>query len=278
MIMEGEMSTTNRKESTETTETTDVEATADPRTPGEKVDVVLDVQEVEKQFNGLVALDGVSMTVHEGEIVGLIGPNGAGKTTLFNCISGTFSPTSGTVSLHDERISGLSAHEVARRGLVRTFQIARPLKELTVVENAMVGAHIHTRRRREAREIATEQLAFVGLEDHADELAGDLTVGAQKRLELARAIATWPDILLLDEIMAGLTPTETDEMLTLFRKLRDRGMSLLIIEHDMDAIMNVSDRVKVLDNGRSIAFGTPEAIVEDERVVEAYLGEVDPDA
>lgn len=246
----------------------------DESAPDEEENVVLAVQDVEKRFSGLVALDGVSMSVREGEIVGLIGPNGAGKTTLFNCISGTFATTAGSVSLRGERITGLSAHEVARRGLVRTFQIARPLEELTVVENAMVGAHIHTRRRHEAREIATEQLTFVGLAEKSDEPAGDLTIGEQKRLELARAIATRPDVLLLDEIMAGLTPTETEEMLGLFGTLRDQGLSLIIIEHDMDAIMNVSDRVKVLDNGCGIAFDTPEVVVEDERVVEAYIGEV----
>jgi branched-chain amino acid transport system ATP-binding protein len=167
---------------------------------------------------------------------------------------------------------------MARRGLARTFQITRPLEELTVVENAMVGAHIHTRRRAEARELAMEQLAFVGLEDRAGETAGDLTIGAQKRLELARAVATRPKVLLLDEIMAGLTPSESEELLGLFRQLRERGTSLLVIEHDMAAIMNISDRVKVLDNGKGIAYGPPEEVVEDERVIEAYIGGVDLDA
>jgi branched-chain amino acid transport system ATP-binding protein len=241
-------------------------------------DVVLDARDVRKTFAGLVALDGVSMSVQSGEIVGLIGPNGAGKTTLFNCISGTFPPTEGSVTLDGEDVTGRAAHEMARRGLARTFQITRPLEELTVVENAMVGAHIHTRRRSEAREIAMEQLAFVGLEDRAGELAGDLTIGAQKRLELARAAATRPKVLLLDEIMAGLTPSESEELLGLFRQLRERGTSLLVIEHDMAAIMNISDRVKVLDNGKGIAYGPPEAVVEDERVIEAYIGGVDLDA
>jgi branched-chain amino acid transport system ATP-binding protein len=241
-------------------------------------DVVLDARDVRKTFAGLVALDGVTMSVERGEIVGLIGPNGAGKTTLFNCISGTFPPTEGSVTLDGEDVTGRAAHEMARRGLARTFQITRPLEELTVVENAMVGAHIHTRRRAEAREIAMEQLAFVGLEDRAGELAGDLTIGAQKRLELARAVATRPKVLLLDEIMAGLTPSESEELLGLFRQLRERGTSLLVIEHDMAAIMNISDRVKVLDNGKGIAYGPPEAVVEDERVIEAYIGGVDLDA
>ncbi|WP_435197422.1 ABC transporter ATP-binding protein [Natronomonas sp. EA1] len=239
---------------------------------------LLSARDVGKRFSGLQALDGVDLDVHRGEIIGLIGPNGAGKTTLFNCISGAFPPTSGVVTLDGERISGLQAHEVARKGLARTFQITRPLEELTVVENAMVGAHIHTRRRREAREIALDQLAFVGLEDRAEEKASELTVGAQKRLELARAIATDPEMLLLDEIMAGLTPSESEQMLGLFRKLREQGTSLLIIEHDMKAIMNISDYVKVLDQGTGIAFGTPQEVVSDDRVIEAYIGGFDVDA
>jgi branched-chain amino acid transport system ATP-binding protein len=242
-------------------------------------DAILEAREITKRFSGLTALKDVDLTLERGEIVGLIGPNGAGKTTLFNAISGTFPPTSGTVHLDGEDITGLSAHEIARRGLARTFQITRPLEDLTVLENAMVGAHIHTRNRREARTIALERLAFVGLEDRSDEKAHELTVGAQKRLELARATAIDPSVLLLDEIMAGLTPTETEEMLALFRDLRADGMSLLIIEHDMNAIMNISDRVKVLDNGRGIATGTPAEVVSDERVIEAYIGgEFDGDA
>ncbi|MFC7157426.1 ABC transporter ATP-binding protein [Halomarina halobia] len=250
---------------TEPTDTTTTDAADD-------ADAILEVRDVGKTFSGLVALDGVSMDVGRGEIVGLIGPNGAGKTTLFNCISGVFPPTSGRIVLDGEDVTGLAAHEIARRGLARTFQITRPLEDLTVLENAMVGAHIHTRRRAEAREIARERLAFVGLAGRADERADELTVGAQKRLELARAIATDPSVLLLDEIMAGLTPAETEGMLDLFRGLREDGTSLLVIEHDMDAIMSISDRVKVLDNGRSIAFGSPEAVARDERVIEAYIG------
>ncbi|MFC7127865.1 ABC transporter ATP-binding protein [Haloferax chudinovii] len=239
---------------------------------------ILSVEGVGKRFSGLQALDDVDMTVNRGEIIGLIGPNGAGKTTLFNCISGAFPPTSGTVRLDGEVISGLPAHKIARAGLARTFQITRPLEELTVVENAMVGAHIHTRRRSEAREIAMETLEFVGLADKAEAEAGELTVGAQKRLELARAVSTRPEILLLDEIMAGLTPSESNQMLDLFRQLRERGTSLLIIEHDMKAIMNISDYVKVLDQGKGIAFGAPETVVEDDRVIEAYIGGFDVDA
>jgi branched-chain amino acid transport system ATP-binding protein len=244
-----------------------------------ETETILRVENLRKEFSGLVALEDVSLELNRGEIVGLIGPNGAGKTTLFNCISSVYEPTAGSVYLNGEDITGLKAHKIPKQGLARTFQITRPLEELTVLENAMVGAHIHTRRRRDAERIAREKLDFVGLADQADDSAGDLTVGAQKRLELARAIATEPSVLLLDEIMAGLTPTETEEMLDLFRKLRADGTSILIIEHDMQAIMNISDRVKVLDNGNGIAFGTPEEIVEDERVLEAYIGgEFDVDA
>jgi len=242
---------------------------ADPAAPDE---AILAVDGVTKTFSGLVALDDVSMSVERGEIVGLIGPNGAGKTTLFNCISGVLEPTEGTVVLDGEEITGRPAHEIARRGLARTFQITRPLEELTVLENAMVGAHIHTRRRAPARELAREQLAFVGLAARADETASELPVGGQKRLELARALATEPAMLLLDELLAGLTPSETEGMLDLLREVRDDGTSILVIEHDMSAIMRFSDRVKVLDNGRGIAFGTPEAVASDEAVVEAYIG------
>lgn len=249
------------------------------QTTANLAETILEVDGVTKTFSGLTALEDVSMDLRVGEIVGLIGPNGAGKTTLFNCISSVYEPAGGSVSLDGEDITGLKPHLIPERGLARTFQITRPLEELTVLENAMVGAHIHTRRRNEAERIAREKLAFVGLTDSADESAGDLTVGAQKRLELARAVATEPAVLLLDEIMAGLTPTETDEMLDLFRRLRDDGTSLLIIEHDMQAIMNISDRVKVLDNGAGIAFGPPEEVVADERVREAYVGgEFDVDA
>jgi len=235
-------------------------------------DVILEVRDLRKEFSGLVALDGVTMDLREGEIVGLIGPNGAGKTTLFNCVGGVYPPTGGTVTLDGEDITGLSAHRIARRGLARTFQITRPLEELTVLENAMVGAHIHSRRRGPARELAMEQLEFVGLADRSNEQAHELTIAGQKRLELARAIATRPRVLLLDEIMAGLTPSETQGMLDLFRELRAEGLSLLIIEHDMSAIMSVSDRVKVLDNGVGIAFDTPQAVANDETVIEAYIG------
>ena len=235
-------------------------------------DVLLQATDVTKRFDGLVALDDVSLDVRRGEIVGLIGPNGAGKTTLFNCISGVFPPTSGTIRLDDEEITGRPAHLVARSGLSRTFQITRPLEELTVLENVLVGAHIHQRRRAPAEAVAHEQLAFVGLDDRATETASDLTVGDQKRLELARTLATEPAILLLDEIMAGLTPTETQGMLELFGEIRERGTSILLIEHDMEAIMGVSDRVAVLDNGAAIAFDSPEVVANDERVIEAYIG------
>ena len=250
-------------------ETTDTGASTTTDHEGE---ASLQATDVTKTFDGLVALREVSLDVHHGEIVGLIGPNGAGKTTLFNCISGVFAPTEGTVHLGEEEITGEAAHRIARSGLSRTFQITRPLEELSVLENVLVGAHIHTRRRGKAEDIARERLAFVGLDDRAAESAGDLTVGDQKRLELARTLAAEPSILLLDEIMAGLTPTETQRMLDLFREIRESGTSILLIEHDMEAIMGVSDRVAVLDTGEMIAFDSPEAVASDERVIEAYIG------
>ena len=235
-------------------------------------EVLLKATDLTKTFSGLVALEDVSLNVNRGEIVGLIGPNGAGKTTLFNCVSGVLSPTDGIVELNGEDITGDAAHHVAHSGLARTFQITRPLEDLTVLENVLVGAHIRTRRRHSAEEIAKAQLQFVGLESRVGEKASELTVGDQKRLELARALATEPDILLLDEIMAGLTPTETRRMLDLFKDIRGKDVSILIIEHDMEAIMEISDRVKVLDSGEAIAFGPPEAVANDERVIEAYIG------
>jgi len=228
---------------------------------------------VKKEFGGLVALQDVFLDIEEGEIIGLIGPNGAGKTTLFNCLSGALTPTSGTVSFQNEDITGMAPHKVAKRGLARTFQITRPMEDMTVLENAMVGAHIHTRRRATARNRAQDALNFVGLGDDAQQKAGGLALGKQKSLELARALATDPDLVLVDEIMAGLTPTESDRILDRLADVRERGTSLFVIEHDMHAIMELSDRIKVLDNGQELAFGTPEKVVNDPAVVEAYIGE-----
>ncbi|MHB9287960.1 ABC transporter ATP-binding protein [Halobacteriales archaeon Cl-PHB] len=236
-------------------------------------EVVLTGENVTKEFSGLVALDDVSFDVRSNEILGLIGPNGAGKTTLFNCINGQFAPTNGTIRFNGDDITGMSPHEIARLGLGRTFQIVRPLEDLTVLENVMVGAHMRTRSRSSAKEIAHEKLEFVGLADQAAVQADELPMGSQKRMELARTLTIEPDLLLLDEILAGLPPAETDEMLDLFGRVRDGGTSLIVIEHDMESIMNLSDLVLVLNNGQRLAFDTPEAIVENDEVIEAYLGD-----
>jgi branched-chain amino acid transport system ATP-binding protein len=225
-----------------------------------------------KEYGSLVALDDVDVSLESGEIVGLIGPNGAGKTTLFNCMAGAEHPTGGTVTLHGEDITGLSGHEIARRGLGRTFQIARPLEDLTVLENVMVSAHIHTKRRRRAKEIAREQLELIGLEDKLEMNAGELTISYQRMLELARALATDPIVLFIDEIMAGLTPTEVDAFMDVLRTVSQDGRSIFIIEHDMRAIMEISDRVVVLDQGQVIARGDPQTVSNEEAVINAYLG------
>jgi len=241
----------------------DAEATAEPLLVGTSLT---------KEYGNLVALDDVDVSLESGEIVGLIGPNGAGKTTLFNCMAGAEHPTGGTVTLLGEDITGLSGHEIARRGLGRTFQIARPLEDLTVLENVMVSAHIHTKRRRRAKEIAREQLELIGLEDKLEMNAGELTISYQRMLELARALATDPIVLFIDEIMAGLTPTEVNAFMDVLRTVSQDGRSIFIIEHDMRAIMEISDRVVVLDQGQVIARGDPQTVSNEEVVINAYLG------
>lgn len=248
-------------------------ATADTTELERDQDVLLEVDNLTKEFSGLVALDSVSFDLRRSEILGLIGPNGAGKTTMFNSINGQYKPTSGQIRFNDEDITGLSTHEIAHRGLGRTFQIVRPLEDLTVIENVMVGAHMQTRSRSKAHDIAQEALEFVGLGDQSSMQADELTMGNQKRMELARTLSIEPDLIMLDEILAGLTPTETDQMLELFNRIRDEGTSLIVIEHDMDSIMSVSDLVLVLSGGQRLAFDTPEQIVHNDDVVEAYLGD-----
>jgi len=239
--------------------------------------MILSVDHVTKQFGGLTAVDDVSVNVEEGMILGLIGPNGAGKTTLFNCITGVFPPTSGRVEFRGKEIAGSKAYTIARMGLARTHQIVRPLNDLTVRENVVVGACYGREGRglREGAKVADEVLEFVGLASRTDELAGTLNVAQKKRLELARALAARPHMLLLDEVLAGLNTTEVSGMLNTIRAVRDDGVTILMIEHIMHAVMNLSDRIIVLDYGKLIAEGDPAAVARDERVIEAYLG--DPD-
>jgi len=235
--------------------------------------MILKVEGVTKHFGGLYALKGVSFEVREGEIVGLIGPNGAGKTTLFNVVSGFFRPDQGTVTFAGEVVSHLKAYDVSRRGLVRTFQVVKPFGNLTVLQNVMVGAFMQTANPSKAREHALAVMDLVGLKDRQDKVARSLTIADRKRLEVARALATRPRMLLLDEVMAGLNPTELAQMLEILQRIRASGVTLLVIEHIMAAIMTVSDRILVLHHGEKISEGSPKEVARDKRVIDAYLGE-----
>jgi branched-chain amino acid transport system ATP-binding protein len=234
---------------------------------------LLDIRGLCKRFGGLSANEDISFTVGRGEIVGLIGPNGAGKTTLFNCMAGYYSPSAGTIEFAGEHMSHLSPDGAAKRGIARTFQIVRIFGSMTACENVMVGAMLRNRSVAAARKLALETLAFVGLSARATSVAGTMTVAEQRRLEIARALATGPQLLLLDEVMAGLNPAEVREAVELIRRIRDRDIACVIVEHVMEAIMPIAHRVVVLDAGRKIADGPPEAIARDPAVLAAYLGE-----
>jgi branched-chain amino acid transport system ATP-binding protein len=237
--------------------------------------ILLSVQEITKRFGGLQALTDVSFELPEGQIMGLIGPNGAGKTTLFNVINGVYPANQGQVFFLGEEVTGAKTYQMARRGLARTHQIVKPLNELTVRENVIVGACFGREGHGlgKAGEIADEVLDFVGLDSRSDQLAASLNVAQKKRLEMARALAARPYLLLLDEVLAGLNPSEIAEMVEIVRKIRDQGVTIIMIEHVMHAVMNVSDRMIVLDFGKQIAEGTPGEIQNNPRVIEAYLGD-----
>jgi branched-chain amino acid transport system ATP-binding protein len=234
---------------------------------------LLEVSHVTKQFGGLVANEDVSFTVDKGQIVGLIGPNGAGKTTLFNCIAGFFAPTRGSIRLGAVEIAGRPPEWCARAGVGRTFQIARTFTSMTACENVMTAAMLSHRRVPVARNEALKWLGFVGLQRHADRPAGSMTISEQRRLAVARALAVAPRILLMDEVMAGLNPAEVNEAVDVVLRIRDMGIACLIVEHVLEGIMPIADRIVVFDRGAKIADGTPHEVSRNAAVIHAYLGD-----
>jgi branched-chain amino acid transport system ATP-binding protein len=234
---------------------------------------LLELKNLTKSFGGLRAVDGVSLSVEKGEIFGLIGPNGSGKTTIFNCISSFYPITSGDVIFNGSSIKGLKTHKICKLGVGRTFQVVKPLSRMTVLENITAAAFSRVNTINDAKDAALQILEFAHLVDHKDKLARSLPIGGRKRLEIARALATRPQLLLLDETAAGLTPSELDEAILLINKIRESGITILIVEHIMKVIMTISDRIHAINFGRSIAEGTPREVANNPEVIKAYLGD-----
>ena len=234
---------------------------------------IVSVEHLGKSFGGLRAVHNVSFNVEPGEVLGIIGPNGAGKTTLFNCMAGMFPPSTGTVHYQSENVTSWSDAKLARAGMVRTFQHMRPFGSRTVLENVAVAAAARGAKERDAMAQAWEILQRVGLDHYATRTSKDLPTAGLKRLELARAMALHPKVLLLDEVLAGLVPTERQPVIDLLLSIRDNGVTLLFVEHVMQAVMALSDRVLVLNHGETLAYGTPSEVVANPEVIEAYLGD-----
>jgi branched-chain amino acid transport system ATP-binding protein len=233
---------------------------------------LITLNDVTKRFGGLQAVGNMTFSLNKGEILGLIGPNGAGKTTIFNLINGYYPPTRGTILFKGDRIDGLKPHKVCRLGLARTFQVVKPLARLSVLDNVMVSAFSRTNRRHEAEKAALEATAFTEMDAWRDVRAGSLPLGMRKRLEMARALATKPEVLLLDENFAGLNPTEVENTIEIVKKIHGSGVTILIIEHIMRVIMSISHRIICINYGEKIAEGTPREVADNQQVIDAYLG------
>ncbi len=236
---------------------------------------MLEVKGVSRFFGGLAALTDISFGVEKGDILGLIGPNGAGKTTMFNVVNGFYPPSKGEVYFKQKKISGLKPHQICKMGIARTFQVVKPLQRMSVLDNVIASAFLRVKTRTRAEEIALDTIKFTGLLDDRDVISKGLPLGKRKKLEIARALATQPEMLLLDESFAGLNPAELDESIGIIRRIKERGITIMIIEHHMKVIMAISDRIVVLSYGQKLAEGTPKEIGNNPLVVEAYLGEAE---
>ncbi len=234
---------------------------------------LLEVKGITKRFGGLVAVNSLDLTIEPGQIMGLIGPNGAGKTTAFATIAGFYKPEEGQVLFDGHNITGMTPDKICKLGLTRTFQVVKPFPEITVLENILIGAYNAAENEEEAMAITEEVIEFMDLESQREQLAGSLPIAGRKRLEIAKAMATQPKMVLLDEVMAGLRPIETDETIELVRRIRDTGVSILLVEHVMKVIMSLADQIVVVHHGTKIAEGQPEDVVHNQAVIDAYLGE-----